>query len=376
MSRYLYKSTSGKLIYNHSHSGGQDFSCPKRYYWKRVEGYQPREESCALEFGNAIESAIQYYHLNGRQPHTGVDEFSLIWFKQQENQELTYTEKSGNWEDHMRMGKQLMRLYETVLPTLPIENEQFHITFKKNLFENVNTEYSGIGFTAVVDLLSEVDWDHPLLPKLPTPGKRKIVVDIKTSSKEYYQDSRLSALDDQLRDYAWATGIPTVAFLVFVKNHSSVGTGDWVTPMVGEKAGKYYQVLDIDASRAIIVPGALYSEFQTRKDKIKGKGKKEAVDVLLTEYVYRGYRYSVEDITKQKIQFLPAVVSQEDMYEGEQIAKMEAMEISDCSAANFYPKKPSVRWPGAQCLSCPCLGLCIGDEKLTKEKLIKIDGTF
>jgi hypothetical protein len=371
----LYTSVSGRQITAHSHSGGNEWSCPRRYKYKRIDGWQSREEGVALMFGKCVESAIQYHHQKGRIPETGVDEFKVLWWKQHDNEELTYTQKSGDWDDHYRMGVELLSLYEAILPTLPIQNEQFQVEVKRPLF-GPGEPQEGLEFVVKLDMISEVPADHPLLPQNGSTGLRKVIIDIKTSSNSFYTDSRLSALDDQLIDYSWVTGIETVAFLVLVKNHTELGTGDWVTIIRGPKVGKKYQVIDINPQRVLVLTKSDYDDYMARKKLTKGKGAKEACDTLLTEYFYKGQSFRREDLTKQRIQFLPAVISEEDRQEAYQVARQEAAEISCASQNNFWPKKPGVRFPHNPCNSCEMLGLCINDPQLIQEKLVQISGVF
>ena len=375
---YLYRSVSGRIITAHSHSGGGQWACPRKYKYLRIEGWQSRDERAALQFGKCVESAIQFHHQQGRIPETGVDEFKQLWWLQKDNEEITYTEKTGDWDAHYRMGVEMLALYEAMLPTLPIQNEQFQVEITKELFpgEDPVLGPGGLQFKSVLDVLSEVPSDHPLLPQNGTTGRRKVIIDIKTSASSYYTDPRLSALDDQLRDYAWVTGIDTVAFLVLVKNHTELGTGDWITVLKGPKIGKKYQVFDINPSRVLVLAKSEYDEYAARKKEIKGKGAKEKQDALLTEFFYRGYSFKREELTKQRIQFLPAIISQQDMDEAEEVARQEAWEISKASDCDFFPKKPGVRYPHNVCTTCECLGLCIGDPALVKEKLIQINGDF
>jgi hypothetical protein len=378
MPKVLYTNAQGFPVFNHSHSGGKDFSCPKKYFWKRVQGWQPRDERAALQFGKCVESAIQYYHVQGMEPGSGVDEFKKLWWHYKDDTTITYTEKSGDWEDHYRMGSEMLALYEIEQPKLPIDNIQFQVNIKTELLPD--TEYEGIKYTTILDMICGVDPSHPgyaLLPAITEQGPRKLIIDIKTSASSYYTDPRLSALDDQLRDYAWATGIETVAFMVLVKNHSSIGVGDWVTVLRGDDAGKKYIVLDINDERLLVFPNkSLYDEYISRRESIKGKGAKEAKEVLLAEYFYKAKRFRREDVTKQRIQFLAAVISQEDMQEARNSAILEAVEIAGCSEKNYFPKKPGVRFPNNVCTTCECLGLCINDRELVKEKLIQINGDF
>ena len=305
-----------------------------------------------------------------------MDEFKLIWWKFKDSTDFLYTDRSGDWEDHYRMGSEMLALYEAEYSKYPLDSAQFQVTIKTDLFPD--TEYEGLQYTTILDIISTVPHDHPLLPPLKDhTGPRKVIVDLKTSAASYYTDPRLSALDSQLRDYAWATGIQTVAFLVLVKNHSSIGTGDWVTVLSGPDQGKKYQVFNAENSEGILVLSKTwYDEFVARKKDLPSKGKKEALEALLTEYYYKGKSFRREDLTKQKIQFLPAVISEEDMAEARSVAQREAVEISDCSLEGFWPKKPGVRWPSAVCTDCDMLGHCISDPDLVKEKLIQIGGEF
>ena len=360
--KILYTNAQNYPIYAHSHSGGGDWRCPKKYYWKRIQGWQPRDERAALQFGKCIESAIQFFHQKNFEPGSGVDEFKILWWNHKEDSDITYTEKTGNWADHFRMGVEMLALYELERPKLPVDNVQFNVTIKTELFPE--TEYAGLKYTTILDMISEVNPDHPGYALLPSIegyiGPRKLIIDIKTSANSYYVDPRLSALDDQLRDYAWASGIETAAFMVFVKNHSSVGVGDWVTILRGDDAGKKYIVMDVSEDRLLVFPNKLlYEEFISRRDAFKGKGSKEAKEALLVEYFYKAKRFLRADVTKQKIQFLPAVISQEDMAEAREQAGKEAVEISDCSERNSFPKKPGVRFPNNVCSTCECFGFAL-----------------
>lgn len=371
----LYTSVSGRQITSHSHSGGQDWSCPRKYKYKRIDGWSTREDKVSTEFGKAVEKSIQFHHTSGREKESGVDEFKQLWWKLKD-EPLEYTEKSGDWDDHYRMGVELLTLYEMTLPNLPILNEKFQQDYNVDLFPTGPGE--GLKYTGKIDVISEVPADYPGLPEngVIENGNRKIIIDIKTSAHSYFTDPRLAALDEQLRDYAWMTGINTVSFLVLVKNFSELTVGDWVTVLRGPKAGKKYQVIDNTLGDVVVLTKSDYDDYMTRKKKLRGKGAKEKAEELLTEYTLKGYPYARADLTKTKIQFLCAVVPQEDMEEAKKQAQDEAYEISCYASENFFPKKPGVRFPNNPCTNCECLGLCINDPQMVKEKLIQIDGIF
>jgi len=367
---YLYKNPKGYEVRSHSHSGGADWSCPKRYYWKRVEGWQNKEDGAPQQFGKCTEAAIQYFHQQGFVAGTGVEEFKKLWWNFKDDNSLVYTEKSGNWDDFYRCGVELITLYELTYQDLPITNARFQVEFKKDLTTD------GLQFRAIIDMLCIAPNKHPSLPAQEGEDFREFVVDIKTSTASYYTDPRLSSLDDQLRDYAWMTGCSTVAFLVLVKNHTSIGTGDWITVLYGPKKGKKYQVFDAKDDKILVLPKDMYEEYQSRKKDIKGKGSKERTDALLTEYFYKGLSFQRHEITKQKIQFLPAIISKEDAAEAKREAIHEAMDISKHGTEGYWPKRPGVRFPHNPCTTCDCLGLCIGDQEMVQQKLVQIGGVF
>ena len=376
MSRILYKSSKGYQIKNHSYSGGSlwDF-CSRKYQYKKLDGWQEREDGPALAFGNSFEAAHTYYHVHGREKGSGVEEWKLNWFRHRDSPDIKYTDKSGTWEDLLRVGVEMMRLYEVTLPSLPIMNEEFQVKRVVDLFPHT-PEYEGLGYDARADILCTVPNGHPLLPPLDGGPTRRLIIDVKTSGNPYPSDPRMSALDPQLIDYSWVFDIPTVAFLVFVKNPSGHTTGDWVTALTGDHAGKSYIAYDINEERTLVLPKTIYDEMSERKKEIKGKGSKERLESLEAEYFYRALRFDPQDLTKQKIQFLPAVIDQETRDDAHQVARNEAMEIADSYSANFFPKNPGIRFPNRKCPECAYRGLCLRDEALTKELLVKIDGTF
>lgn len=373
----LYKSHNGKEVTAHSYSAGLDFKCPKKYYYKKVMGWISRDDRSNLEFGKCIESAIQFHAMNGREDGLGVLEFKRLWNFWQLDSSLQYSASDGDWETLYKVGSELMRLYEAKLPFLPIQNETYQVNYKKELFPD--TEYAGLEWQGFLDVISEVDASHPFLPPLkeiPENGKRKVILDIKTAAKAYPESNpRIYQLDGQLRQYAWATGIETVAFLVLVKNGSKVGSGDQVSCFLD---GKDYYVLTTYDDHAILIQDEwIYDEYQAKVKEIKGKGSQAAKEDLLAKYVLTcGKKVPLDQLTKQRIQFLCAVIPPEDQAEaGEQIGK-EAVEIAQAHEMNYYPKCPGVRFPNQVCTTCEMLGHCIGDKNLVKQRLVQIGGDF
>lgn len=375
----LYQNIKGRQISRHSYSGGLDWGCPKKYQYKRLEGWVEKEERAALSFGRAVESAIEFHHNQNFEPGTGVHEFKALWAREKDNSEITYGEKDGSWEALYKCGSELLALYEILRPRLPLENAKFQQEVITSLFPG--TEYEGLEHTAKLDIVAEPRWDHPLLPPIPENGQpRKVIWDIKTSATRYFSDARLCSLDRQLREYSWATGIETVGFLVLVKNITEPSSGQYVTLLQnfgGLEAGESYIVLDIDESFVIILNSrAEYDEYRRRESEIKGKGATAAKQDLLTEYVFKGFRVPREFVTKCSIQFLPALISEQARQDAEFTIKKEAIEIADCNQNNNFPQKSGVRFPHACCNQCSHLGLCLNDTQLIKEKLVQLSENF
>ncbi len=387
MGKILYVNSQGKQRTRHSYSAGQDFSCPRYYQHKRIDGWVSREERSAFQFGKAIESAIQFHHEKNFEPESGVDEFKAIWFSLKDSPEVTFTEKSGDWADHYKMGVEMLTLYELVRPCLPVRNAKFQVELNIPLFPG--TDHEDLEFTAKLDMVAEPPTDHHMLPLPPNPEEwglypvyptRKLVVDIKTSANMYFTDPRLAGLDGQLRAYAWASNISDVSFLVLVKNKTRVEAGDKVNYLRGSfhfLSDLQHTVLDVSEKEVVLLNQATYEEYTKKKSEIKGKGAVAAKAELLADYVFtKGLRVPLEHVTKQRIQFLPAIISDEAKEAAGEMAKKEALEISTCSSNGLFPQKPGVRFPHAVCPNCDMLGLCIGDPTLVAERLVQITGEF
>lgn len=373
---FLYSNYKGYPVHAHSYSGGSEYSdCPKKYDYSRRQGWKEREKRASSAFGTALEAAIQWYHTHYLRLEDAVDEWKHLWLLRREDKTLTYSEKDGDWESMYHQGEEMLRLYAAVLPSLPIQDVEFQVNYKKELFPD--TEYAGLEFTSFVDMLSWAPYDHPLLPPETTDhsqnGKRKVVIDIKTSAVMYPTDPRLASMDPQLRSYAWASGIETVAFLVFLKRSQDVEKGDVVTLIEASHkdphpVGAELVVLKTEGSTAVLLTQEVYDKYKEEAKGIKGNALKEIVE----KYAEDGYHCKQYEFTKQRIQFLAAVISDKDRDETGEAIGAQARTISDANQLNFFPKKPGVRFPNNHCTFCSYLGLCIGDDKMVEEKLIQI----
>jgi hypothetical protein len=367
---YLYTNANGRRVTTHSYSGGATFSaCPRLYRYQRVDGWKENTQSAAMEFGNAWEAAIQFYHSN---PDTVLarEEWRRLWTAAKD-MEIKYKE-SESWQEMYYQGDELLRLYVLKLPDLPIVNPRFQLNFKKEVFPD--SEYAGIEDTSFIDMLVEAGpAEHILLPPIqPSARPRPLLIDIKTSGLRYPADARMLRLDPQLRRYSWTTGIETVAFLVGVKNTRSLSRGNYVTLLdnaVFAKAGADMVVFDVDDFGVALTSEELYRSYQDLQKGVRGK----ALDALKAEFA-RAHCFSVrsETVTRQQIQFLATVISENERFETGETVGHEIQEICAANIDDFWPQHPGVRFPANRCVYCAYLGLCIDDSTMVKNKLVNI----
>lgn len=374
MSNFLYTSPKGYRIDSHSYSGGSEYSdCPKKYDYSRRQGWKEKEQRASSAFGTALESAIQYYHGNKCILSDAVDEWKRLWAIQQENKELTYSAKDGDWARMYQQGIEMLKLYDAKLPELPIQNPQFQLNYKKELYPD--SEYAGLKFTGYVDMQTVAPFDHPLLPAIDRPenGQRTIIIDIKTSGNKYDVDPRMSSMDPQLRSYAWVTGERTVAFLVFVKVNPTIEKGDTVS-LIGwynddNPLGSERVVLKTEPNTVHLVTPEVWAQYEEEAKGLKGNALKAVVNDYLEKH---GFHVSIDEVTKQKIQFLAALISDEDAAEQGEVLGQQAISIRNANLTNWFPKKPGVRFPNNHCTFCSYLGLCLNDKDMIEEKLVNI----
>lgn len=316
---------------------------------------------------------MQYYHTNNLILSDAIDEWKRLWAIQQDNKDLTYSAKDVSWEHMYQQGIDMLKLYHVKLPELPIKNPQFQLNYKKEFYPG--TQYAGLQFTAYVDMQTDVEFDHPALPAIDRPenGQRTLIIDIKTSGNEYGVDPRLSSMDPQLRSYAWVAGQRDVAFLVFVKRNPSIEKGDVVSLVEwwndDNPLGSERVALKVESSTVTIVAPEVWEKYQEESKGLKGNALKAKVNEFIEQY---GFHVSLSDVTKQKIQFLPALIADEDAEETGELRGQEAIAISQANQTDFFPKRPGVRFPNNHCTFCNYLGLCLKDDDMINEKLINI----
>jgi hypothetical protein len=206
------------------------------------------------------------------------------------------------------------------------------------------------------------------------------VVDIKTAKLGLNLDENMLSLDPQLRRYAWVTGIRDVAFLWLIKARTdSFKKGDTVTLLEkGLEWGPGSQMLivkyDADTEVAYVSDEETVRKMDEELGAISGKGSTEAKTKVFSTYV-SAEKIAVmrrEQITKTKIQFIPAQIPEEDIPEIGDAVGHEVVSIMDADKNNRWIKDGGVRFPNNQCVWCSYRGICTNNAALRDELLVQI----
>lgn len=389
---FLYKNAKGWPVTIHSYSAGEQWKyCPRRYRLARVDGWRERKRSAAMEFGNCIEAAIKAHCLG-----TGdvLEVFAKAWnlFNPNlaalcdhkipapcnscadataRNLALTYSEKTEkDWVTLNAIGVGLLRLFAVMAPGLPIVKPRFGLELEKEVFPG--STLGGIRFKAIIDCLSTPPADHPLLPPITENVERRpLIIDIKTAGKMYVTDPSLIALDPQLHSYAWASGIFDVAFLTLVKSSLTMQRGSNVTPLVGAQAGVRMTCIEpLEGGRWLVIPDAepLHSALDEFTKGLTGKTKEQKRREFAAN---AGFNFDADELTTQRIQFLPARIAPQDAAESGEVIGQQIAEIHSASGRNFFPKLGGIRWPNDRCLNCEMRGICAHNDELRDELVFK-----
>jgi len=173
----------------------QYLSCPRRYRYRYLDGWRQKETSAAMMFGRAFETALFAYF--GRED-SGAALFQT-WSKCRE-QGLEFR-RGETWDQMLYQGISLLNLFaQDARVTIADPKRSLQVPLCKRL-------PGGSEFIGYVDALGQLDGTSA-------------VIDWKTTSVRYpEQPAGLLMLDPQLVCYSWLTGMPDVAFVVFVRKH-------------------------------------------------------------------------------------------------------------------------------------------------------------
>ena len=173
----------------------QYLTCPRRYRYRYLDGWQEKDLRAAMLFGRAFEQAIAA--LFGREDP--VAKLFEQWAACRDMQ-LAYS-AHDTWDSMLQQGVQLLERFVQDGRVQISQPAQQQIQFSRTLS-------SGNSFVAFVDAIGELDGNP-------------CVLEWKTSSARYPEEpAGITALDPQLVCYSWMTGIDAVAQVVFVRKRT------------------------------------------------------------------------------------------------------------------------------------------------------------
>lgn len=412
----LYTNVKGQPVTHASYSARQTFRhCPREFELTRIQGYSDKGERAAPQFGKAVEHGVQAYEESKRSPGAGVQAFAEYWAgvkAQSEAEKWQYTDTEKSWESLDRAGREMQRLYELRVPYLPISTNppaMFQQVMRKKIFPG--SALDKLENKAIIDIFSFPHWNHKKLPPItgahpgcddcavrwscaleadgptfePCPGHRyrPIIVDCKTSGGDL--DEYLVGLDPQLAEYAWQMRVPDVAFLWFAKSSHGYKRGSRVSIL--EDAGQWYAGMELKVI-AVMDDGGVYvgltkmvEAYEKEISPLRGKAR----DAKETEWLFANLETKElalvrpEQVTKQKLQFAAARLTQTDMDETGRSVAQTTVEMVRAHDQQFYEKQGGIRFPNEKCNYCAMRWICLNlpeerDKNLTKRGEEWLDG--
>ena len=171
----------------------QYLSCPRRYRYRYLDGWQEKDTRAAMLFGRCFEKALAAYFRREDSAVVLFQEWSAF-----RDADLEYPRNDG-WDRMLHQGFQLLDRFaqaQRIRVPKPRQNQQIKLTRRLSGQND---------FVAYIDALGTLD-GKPCLLEWKTTGSR-------------YPDEPdgLLALDPQLVCYSWITGISKVAQVVFVR---------------------------------------------------------------------------------------------------------------------------------------------------------------
>jgi hypothetical protein len=174
----------------------QYLTCPRRYRYRYLDGWQEKDVRAAMLFGRAFERAVAALFRH--------EDPTVVLFEQWSACKAMHLVYSAHdtWDSMFQQGVQLLERFVQD-GRVEIREPRTHqqIQFSRALS-------SGNSFVAFIDAIGELDG---------TP----CVLEWKTSSARYPEEpAGIAALDPQLICYSWITGIDSVAQVVFVRKRT------------------------------------------------------------------------------------------------------------------------------------------------------------
>ena len=381
---YLYVNSKGKGWNKHSYSAGNDFDqSPYKYYLRRILGWREKDNKARFAFGKALEEAVQFHHEHNGQG--AVQDFVSRW-EPWKTAPLSYTAVEKDWATCLAMGRDMIRLYQVMQPTLPIPlggHAIFQREYMKEVFPN-DPNYGGIKDAGKLDIVCYVDPIHPLLPRVEWKAEygpvRPLIVDIKTSAIEFPEQPGMAAYDAQLRRYSWVSGIRDVSLLWFKKSGLGFKRGYDVTfiePAGSYASGEQAVVAQVDGENLWVFK----SDFMlTEMDRAHGKNENGGVDqtkagrergqAFLQQHglrVYSGF------VTRQKIQFNAGLVTKASADDAGRVAARQIVSIVNAWKTGEWPDTFGIRYPKDDRNDSYFRAFSLKDEDYRKQNFTKAD---
>jgi hypothetical protein len=359
---FLYISANGTEWRKHSYSAGQDFDqSPLKYRLRRIDGWREKDTKASFRFGRVLESAIQFHIENGNEG--GLAEFTRLWAEHKDNKDLTYTKTEVDWASLNRCGREMMILFQLRLPQLPISNEisVFQKEIQKEVFPG-DPELGGILHAGRLDILSRVDPQHPMLPKITWDEKRglfrPLIIDIKTSALDFDERQGICAFDSQLRNYSWLTGIRDVAFLWFKKTGHRLSKGISVSLLTDSKKFKagdeaVVAAVNNDDTVYIVKNDNELEQMETAQGRKPGVNGKPGGLLITKEADARKIAWLRENadlvdadiLTRQRMQFNAGIVKKQFANDAGAVVERQIKGIVTCWKTKNWPMDFGVRYP-------------------------------
>jgi CRISPR/Cas system-associated exonuclease Cas4 (RecB family) len=171
----------------------QYLRCPRSYRYRYLDGWREKDTRAAMVFGRCFETALGAYFRREDPTAALFKEWSVF-------RDAPFEYRKGEtWDRLLHQGIHLLEKFareDRVRVPYPKENLQLKITQGLE---------KGQEFVSYIDAIGELD------------GKR-CLIDWKTTTSRYSNEpAGLLSLDPQLICYSWISGIPDVAFVVFVR---------------------------------------------------------------------------------------------------------------------------------------------------------------
>ena len=169
--------------------------CPRSYRLRYLDGWQEKDTRAGMVFGRCFEQALFALFCKD-------DPEARLFEKWGAYKEASFIYKKGeSWDRLLHQGVHLLQKF--------VQDDRIRVRRpKQNLQVKVVRSVSGgHQFVSYLDAIGTLDG---------TP----CIVDWKTTTSRYPEGPHdILSLDPQLTSYSWASGIPSVAIVAFVRKH-------------------------------------------------------------------------------------------------------------------------------------------------------------